>query len=353
MPKIAIIGAGVSGLAAAFQLSQNGAEVSVFEKSCGFSGRAASRSKHGCRYDYGANFFKVSSEEVTRLIFHDLPTEDLHRITGEIWTFTADGQIEPGDPKMNAEAKWSYRGGISSLGKLLVEKGKLSVERQTEISSIKRIHHQWTLTDRNLISHSGFDAILITAPAPQTIALLNRSEIDSRQIKPLTDELAKASYHRQYCVVLNLAGELSLPGGAYALINMDRAHPIAWLSHENQKAGHVPAGETLFVVQMSPEWTRDHFEDPEETVIATAHHEVASLLSMKLPLPRWTDTQRWRYAHPHSAANHEPMKPAAKLGLFFAGDAFVGKGRITRAIRSGLEASNQLQHQLWLGDSFH
>ena len=60
MDRVAVVGAGLSGLAAAFKLREQKVEVCLFEKSRGLSGRAASRSRNGCRYDYGANYFKRS-----------------------------------------------------------------------------------------------------------------------------------------------------------------------------------------------------------------------------------------------------------------------------------------------------
>ncbi|MEM1444036.1 MAG: FAD-dependent oxidoreductase [Verrucomicrobiota bacterium] len=342
MPKIAIIGAGVSGLAAAFQLAEEEVEVRIFEKSRGFSGRAASRSKNGCRYDYGANYFKVNCNEVASLLFRDLPTDDLCRIVGDVSIFNVDNEIGEGDPALNAGAKWTYRSGISNLGKLMVEVGKLNVKRETLITKLEDDDNSWTLIDESLQSHRGFDAVLITPPAPQTTNLLKQSEIDSDLVDLLTGELAQSNYHSQFCVALNYPGQIQFPGQAYALINTDRQHALAWLSHENQKAGHVPEGETLLIAQMAPDWTQDHYHEEREEIIRLAHEAVDSLLPQELPALRWADTQRWRYAHPHSAASLEAMRPGAELGLFFAGDAFIGKGRLARAIETGFAAANQI-----------
>ncbi|MEM6916939.1 MAG: FAD-dependent oxidoreductase, partial [Verrucomicrobiota bacterium] len=207
MPKIAIIGAGLSGLSAAFQLAEEEIEICLFEKSRGFSGRAASRSKNGCRYDYGANYFKVNCNEVARLLFRDLPTDDLCRIMGDVWTFTGLNEISEGDPELNAGAKWTYRGGISSLGKLLVEVGKLEVKRETLITKLENDGDSWTLIDESLQAHSDFDAVLLTPPAPQVTDLLAQSEMDSDLKRHLTSELSQARYHSQFSVALNFAGE--------------------------------------------------------------------------------------------------------------------------------------------------
>ena len=170
MPNIAVIGAGVSGLSTAFQLSATGAKVHVFEKSRGFSGRAASRTKNGCRYDYGANYFKLNCNEVARLLFEHLPTNNLSRIVGDIGTFDQTGKVEDGDPVQNAGAKWTYRVGINTLGKLLVKIGSLDVTRESQFATMRRADECWHLQDKSGETHGPFDAVVLTPPAPQTIS---------------------------------------------------------------------------------------------------------------------------------------------------------------------------------------
>ncbi len=343
MPKkIAIIGAGLSGLAAAYRLAEIGSDVTVFEKSKGISGRAASRSRNGCRYDHGANYLKVSSDEVARLLFQSLPTDGLSRIVGDVDTFDGSGLVRAGDPKQNAAAKWSYRDGISTIGKHIVESAGLKVAGDTAITGLEHRQGKWILKTGSGIAGEGFDAVLLTPPAPQTIALLESCAIDPALRETLVSELGRARYHSQFTVILDFPGFLALPGDAFALINSDRRHDIAWMSHENRKPGHVPAGESLFVVQMSPDWTASHYESPREEVIAAALDKAAPFLGGDLPPVNWSDMQRWRYAHPFTSADPEKMRPAAAFGLYFAGDAFVGKGRISGAIETGFAAAREI-----------
>ena len=69
---------------------------------------------------------------------------------------------------------------------------------------------------------------------------------------------------------------------------------------------------------------------------------VSSLLGDNLPTLHWSDFQRWRYAHPCAAAKIEDTVDAAEIGLFFAGDAFVGKGRVPGALETGLAAARRI-----------
>ncbi len=348
MPKkIAIIGAGVSGLAAAFQLSSGDDNTEIFEKSKGLSGRAASRSKNGARYDYGANYFKVESDAMAQLIFEDLPTDDLCRIVGDVGTFDKSGQFSEGDPAQNASAKWSYRDGISTLGKLMATFAELNVIPTTRIVRIEQCRTKWDLIDDEGRRYEDYDAVLLTPPGPQTIDLLRESELGDDAIRErLINALAEANYHTQFSVIMNFRAPITMPGNCYALINADREHSLAWVSHENAKTGHVPNGESLLIAQMAPNWSGEHYDTPAAEIIAEALSAVRTVVDPNLPEPTWCDTQRWRYAHPHTAANRAELLAALPHGVFIAGDALVGKGRIAGSIETGLDAASRIEAYL-------
>ncbi len=337
--RIAIVGAGLSGLAAAHALGEAGFEVSVFEKSRGLSGRAASRTREGCRYDIGANYMKVESNEVARLLFQTLPTEGLCRIPGAVLAFDRDGVVLPETGGGRSPSRWTYREGISTLGKLLASTGRFSVLNGSRVSRLERSRGTWQVETEDGGGGEGFAALLLTPPAPQTAELLEASDLPEPPRSALIEELGGVRYASQFSVALNFEGRLALPGDAYALVNADRGHDAAWVSHENRKPGRIPEGESLFVVQLSPAWTRRHYEVAAAGVADRAAAVVAELLGRGLPPPRWSDVQRWRYALPLEAAETRAMKRAADCGLYFAGDCLVGSGRIGGAIETGLAAA--------------
>ena len=57
MKNIAIIGAGIAGLACAYELQKKGHTVTVYEKEPYVGGRMSSREKNGFIFDIGANHF--------------------------------------------------------------------------------------------------------------------------------------------------------------------------------------------------------------------------------------------------------------------------------------------------------
>jgi predicted NAD/FAD-dependent oxidoreductase len=70
--EVAVVGAGAAGAGAAYVLDDADATVTVFEKSRGVCGRAATRRREGCRYDHGANYIKSGDDRVDELLTEDL-----------------------------------------------------------------------------------------------------------------------------------------------------------------------------------------------------------------------------------------------------------------------------------------
>lgn len=339
VPNIAVIGAGVSGLAAAQHLADAGCRVTVLEKSRGFSGRAASRTREGCRYDFGANYFKIGSNSVARLIFQTLPTEGLTRVLGDISAFDREGELLRPDPERNRQSRWTYRDGISSLGKRIAELDTFRVIREVRIRRLIEERGTWCLESDDGTVFGAFSAVLLTPPLPQTAELLRESRFAHPARGELIADLETVAYHPQFSALLAFEEEVRLPGEAYALINADRGHDLSWVSLENRKAGRVPPGQSLLIVQVSPEWTQRHYESPPAEVVGHALAETGRLLRRELPEPVWTDLQRWRYAHPAGPVATGAMAAVAADGLFFAGDGLIGRGRVDEAMETGFAAA--------------
>lgn len=358
--SLAIVGAGLSGLAAAYVLRDTDADVTLFEKSRGVSGRAATRGRGQVRYDHGANHFKIKTDRFGSLVREQLPTDDLVEITGDVWTFEEDGRLQEGDPEKNAEAKWTYRDGVSRLGKHLAEAAGAEIQTETRVTLLARNGddgNAWTLADAEGREHGPFEAVLLTPPAPQTADLLKAGRLgDDALQKHLTEALAPVSYRTQLTLVLAYRRRVERPDGCYALLNTDGAHEIAWLGFEEEKPGHVPAPgsagpapESVLVAQMGPGWSRPRFRSGRGALVPEVTALVGELLDKDVSRPHWADKQGWRYALPEDAADAEALADGAEAGLFFAGDALAGRGRVGAAVESGLDAGERLRQHLERG----
>lgn len=329
----------MAGLAAAWELSRRRIACEVLEKSRGLSGRAATRSHGDCRFDHGANYFKLEDERVTGLVRSELSTEDLVTIPGDVMVFDGAGRIHPGDPSINASTKWTYRHGISTLGKLLAaDAARARIIRETRIAGIEGEPGRWTMVDDREQRFGPYKRLLVTFPAPQAAELLASCSATHR----LADRLADCTYHRQFTFVLGYHRRVMPERSFHALINSDRKHALAWLSFEDDKPGHVPDGQSIIVAQMSPDWSASHYEAPREKLVGEVVDHVATLLGGSLPSPDWWDSQRWGFAHPTASLEPELLEEASSMGIHLAGDALIGKGRVALALKTGLEAADRI-----------
>lgn len=364
--KLAIIGAGVAGLAAARALRQRRPElaITIYEKSRGLGGRAATRRREGFAFDHGAQYAKAPTPELLRLLTAELPAGDLLDIGRPVWVFDGAGAIAEGDPAQNADPKWTYRQGLNQLGKLLG--ADLDIRREVRVGRLVRegegergrnraasptlprafapAHGRWVLIDTAGQPVSDADLVLLTPPAPQAADMLAASEIDPVAKAALLAELSRATYRR--CISLALAYARPLDRPFYALVNTDRAHPVAWLALEHAKgAGRCPPGHSLLIAQMAPGWSLERWEMPAEDLERLVAEQVGALLSEDLGAPLWSDVQRWRYALPDSGADFEALNGSGS-GLFFAGDYTAGLGRLHLAIESGWRAAGVIDQAL-------
>jgi renalase len=356
--KLAIIGAGVAGLAAARALRQRRPDlaITIYEKSRGLGGRAATRRHEGYIFDHGAQYVKAATPALERLLTAELPAGDLLDIGRPVWTFDGAGVIAAGDPAQNADPKWTYRDGLSRLGKLLG--AGLDIRRETRVASLRRrttddgrpdnaqplqsvVGGRWSVVDSAGQPVADADLVLLTPPAPQTADILAASDFDPNAKAALLAELARATYRR--CISLALAYDWPITRPFYALVNIDRAHPIAWLALEHAKAPErCPLGHSLLIAQMAARWSLDHWETPVEELEHLVADQVGALLGEETRAPLWCDVQRWRYALPDSSADFDALNTSGS-GLFFAGDYMSGPGRLHLAIESGWRVAGVIE----------
>ncbi|WP_336325973.1 NAD(P)/FAD-dependent oxidoreductase [Halovenus sp. HT40] len=341
--QIGVIGAGAASAAATYVLNETvDAEVTVFEKSGGLCGRAATRRRDGRYYDYGANYVKDDDERVVELLTETLDDEGLVSIDEPIYVFDEEGTVSEG---RETERKWSYEDGLTQIAKRLFGDTDATIHRRTRIETIRRDDEQWRLTDADGDSHGPFDILLCNPPAPQTETLLREAEWDSEVRDHLVEAVAAVEYRSIYSAVLGYEFELDVP--YYALVNTDKNHEVGWISREECKGGHVPDGESVLIVQASHEWSVEHYDDPAEDNVEALTEMTADIIGEDdLRTPTWTDHQGWRYALTEGGVASGPVDSAESEGLYCLGDWVAGEARLHAALRNGLDTGERLAHRL-------
>jgi len=133
--RVGIVGAGAAGVGAAYALRETDVEVTILEKSGGVCGRAATRRKHGCRYDHGANYVNATDDRTAQLL-ETLGRSGLAEIDEQVWTFDASGAVDSGDGRDSRKYTWTE--GITQLAKRLLSRTDATVQRRTQVTEIHR-----------------------------------------------------------------------------------------------------------------------------------------------------------------------------------------------------------------------
>jgi renalase len=177
--RVAIIGAGVAGLASARALGESGHHVAIFEKSRALGGRIATRRVNGCTLDHGAQVVKPDGSSLADVMLLELPTDDLVQVTLRVRLYANDGTLFPPDPDRLQERAVAYRYGLTTLPKLLARALPADfapIRFETRIGALEEDAGLIRLrnTDGNEVDRD--DGVIITAPAPQVISPARRGQ---------------------------------------------------------------------------------------------------------------------------------------------------------------------------------
>lgn len=322
--RIGVVGAGISGLAAAHTLKKAGADVVVFEKSRSPGGRIATRRLEGFTFDTGATSIAPRGMAIEQVMLHELDMSELLEIEKSIYIHSSL-RVSSGDVQRNAIPRYTYRSGNTRLAKLLAE--GIDVRYEQSVTELLKVGKEFRVLGE------GFDGLVITPPIPQTSTLLWTLG-ESRPV-------ANARYRSCLSVLLGFGKELpTLP--YHALLDPDQRHPLTFMSVESQKCpGRAPEGGTALVAQMSPGYSFNFYRKDDEEIVDDVLVYLGRLYGEDaLGDPVVQDVKRWKYSQPDSVAMFESVNEDAHR-LVLAGDGVTG-GRVESAYESGVRAARLL-----------
>ena len=335
---IAVVGAGIAGVACARTLIQAGHQVSLFEKSLGTGGRMATRRTAFGGFDHGTQYFTARDprflqvlqaaqtvvrpwsantvrilDEVGRVFAASLPPKEPHWVAS---------------PGMNALVRhWTQP--IESAGGLTLETQVVRIERDT--LNPKRWQLQTDGSEGSSRVYSGFDTVVLAVPSPQAQALLLSSQLG----KSMLPKLAKVDVAPCWTLMLAFPQAVQ-PNLSYLGPQWNAArsthHRIAWLARESSKPGRESIER--WTVQASPEWSQKHLEDDAERVKAKLLKAFTEITGIRAT-PSHADVHRWRYAQTTAPAGQSHFWDA-KAGIGLCGDWCLGH-RVEDGFVSGLE----------------
>ncbi|MEM9760975.1 MAG: FAD-dependent oxidoreductase [Pseudomonadota bacterium] len=312
---VAIIGAGVAGLAAAARLSLAGHRVTVFEKSKGLGGRLATRRGDAGDFDHGAPGFVVSDPGFARVV-------EAARIAGGAVAWPGGRHNLLTQSEGTAFTGLPGASGFARALAATLPGGKVTIRHGATIDRVARAAPGWQLADVTA------DALLLAIPAPQAAALLT-------DVHPgLATRAASVPMVAVMTAMLGFERQID----PHAVANGPGSPIIAKAILHSTKPGR--AGEPLqrWVVHATPDWSAAHADDSKEAIAL----DLAAAFSAASGAPAAAHAagHRWRYAY---AAL--PLGEAApgddRMRLALAGDWCLGDG-VEHAWRSGHSAAGRV-----------
>ncbi|MFN7172874.1 MAG: NAD(P)/FAD-dependent oxidoreductase [Fimbriimonadaceae bacterium] len=321
--RVAVIGAGLAGLASARTLAKNSVDVVVFEKAGYVGGRCATRKIGDFVFDSGATSLAPRGRALEQVMLTELPTEQLRAVEPPIDVH--DGaRILPGDPRHNALVRYTYVSGNNHLPQMLAE--GIEVRTRQYVDDVDPKGETFHVMGEE------FDAVIATEPLPQVLSL-----IDDETLRTM---LSRATYRPCLSILLGFdTGREAWP--FHALIEPSQTHPLTWLSIESAKCeDRAPAGGTAMVAQLSPRYSRTRFDEEDSVIIDDTLHAIRRLLGEDFGAPVVGVVKRWMFSQPEVTVVFEQVNlPGSRL--LFAGDGLLG-GRAELAYETGLRAAGLL-----------
>lgn len=276
-PRIAIVGAGMSGLVAARVLQAEGLQVRVFEKSRGCGGRMATRRSSGYEFDHGAQFFTVRDQA-----FRDAVETWVSAGVAEPWKglfATLDGDNIEFRPDESVRYVGTPR--MSSVARHLAE--GVAVEFETRIAGLESVSDGWQLVSDQGVVSGLFEAVVMAIPPVQAASILGSTQVDF-------PELRRVSMLPCWAVMAVFERPLDLAFDAAFV----QDPPLSWVARNSSKPERGP--EECWILHGSPEWSQDHIDAEAEWVsqfLLSALPRGTGSGAFKLA---WARAHRWRYA---------------------------------------------------------
>jgi len=273
--RIAVIGAGIAGLACARELARGDAKVTVFERSRGLGGRLGTRRQGNLAFDHGAQYITARGHSFVKYAEAAGRAGVLNR-----WS----PSILEDDRFWDAPVDDWYVGqpGMSTLVRPMSR--NIDLQSGVGVHEIIQSQRGWELqTDSGRQNHI-FNAVAVAVPAPQALALLGPHGGTFRHLQ----EVRMAP-----CWAGMFAFEQRVDVGAD--VRRWTRGPLTWAACDSSKPNR-PTGLHCWVVHASIDWSLAHLEADTTEVAQLLLREFAAATGARLPVPLHAQAHRWRLA---------------------------------------------------------
>lgn len=301
---LAVVGAGIAGLACARALQDAGRDVEVLDRGRAPGGRLSSRTVRGRPVDLGASYLTAGEGSP----FADVVADWVDRGLAHPWTETFALVGPEGFREWKSgPLRYGTPGGSRSLAVDLA--AGLTLRPGTTVRGV---------TAGPAVDGRPVPAVALAMPGPQAARLLDPSG-------PAGGLAATETWHPALAVVLGWA-ERRWPADLHgAFVHDDPA--VEWIADDGDRRGD---SAPVLVAHTTAGLAAEHLGNPAAAVPAVVA-AVMSALGIGEE-PAWTEVQRWTFARP-AAPREEPFGLVDGIGL--CGDGWHAPAKVESAWSSG------------------
>ena len=320
--RVAVVGAGMSGLFAARVLADHGIDVRVYEKSRGTGGRLATRRIGELAFDIGAQYFTVRDERFRRYVDAWVTAGLVQPWEGRVRVYDrkdrSEGTTPPvryvGVPRMTTIARHLADG--------------LNVSFETRVAQVRRSGSAWRLVAEAGTDLAPCDVVVLAIPPAQAAPFL-------ATVADLAGKAASVVCRPCWAVMVAFDHPLELPFDG-AFLNADS---LSWAARNNSKPDR-PKQEETWVLHATAEWSETHLEEDAAEVAGHLLREFFRVVGLNGPKPALLQAHRWRYAKARTPLTNGCLwDPAQRIGA--CGDWCAGS-RVEGAALSGMAVAGRV-----------
>lgn len=302
--NVAIVGAGIAGLACADRLRDAGHGITLFDKARGAGGRMSTRRAKTPRgdmaFDHGATHFTARSREFRSIVDH----------------WHAQGLVAPW-PVAGAHA-WV---GTPSMNAPLKEQANAhDVRWSSPVTALTRDGEGWWV-HIEAVRNGPHDAMVVAIPAEQAAPLLSLHDFD--MARAAMSVRSHSSWSAMYLFAKPID---TLPDFIRG------ASPISYAVRNSAKPARAP-GET-WVVQADWAWSEKHLTRDPARVCNLLLSALGEAGGTAMPEPLHADAHRWLFSQPSGRDPELLWNSDIRLGA--CGD-WLSHGFVEYAWQSGAE----------------
>lgn len=322
--KVAIIGAGIAGLAAARELRKRGVQVTVFEKSRGVGGRLANKRLGWATADIGAQYFTARDARFQKQVA-------LWEQAGAVarWRFTPHSLSASGlTSRVDTTERYVGTPNMNSLAHHLAR--DVDIVFSTHVSGLHWAGGGWILeTDTGVAPDEPYDWVVLSAPAEQSHELANATL--------LADHIPTAVH--EPCWALALATQGNVSSEVQGIFGDNIVSWVSRLSARPERQATDEDWDDVWMLHFSSEWSTRNNKNTASNIEQTGFEWLVSALgnhASEAFRAAHFHPHYWRYARVSNEHEKTGVIASAEHKIAAIGDWAAG-GRVEGGYLSAME----------------